>query len=272
MSLDINNPKSLYVSVTDTVGFFAGNGSPNNVEFAGLGSFYIDLASGSWYRKTTASTSKTGWVIISGGGGGSITSADVIHIQTIFSTAVTNVYEAIQVLISAITTNQTDITNILTNITTIEGDITTVEGDITTIQNNQTVLKTFDVALIIDGDGTEIDGGIKGDIHINGLGACTIVGVTLLGHNDSPSAGSITIDIWKCSYADYDDGTTHPVVGDSITASTPPTISTGYKYSDTVLSGWTTNVADGDVLRFNASFVAAFTRCVITLTLAKTLS
>ena len=75
---------------------------------------------------------------------------------------------------------------------------------------------------------------------------CTIQSVTML----ADQSGSITIDIWKCTYAQYSPGT-HPVVGDSICASAVPAISSGTKYTDSNLIGWTKTINAGDILAFN---------------------
>jgi hypothetical protein len=76
---------------------------------------------------------------------------------------------------------------------------------------------------------------------------CQINRVTLL----ADKTGSVTIDIWKCSFAQFDGGATHPVVADSITASAAPAIVSNTDYQDDVLTGWNTNIDAGDVLAFN---------------------
>jgi hypothetical protein len=63
-------------------------------------------------------------------------------------------------------------------------------------------------------------------------------------------SGSIVLDIWKCSYTQFDNST-HPVVGDSITASAKPTISSAHKAQDTTLTGWAKGVVLYDVWRIN---------------------
>lgn len=71
---------------------------------------------------------------------------------------------------------------------------------------------------------------------------CTITKWTLL----ADVSGSIVVDIWKDTYANYP-----PVVGDSITASAKPTLSSAIKNTDSTLSGWTTSITAGDILRFS---------------------
>ena len=72
--------------------------------------------------------------------------------------------------------------------------------------------------------------------------ACIINSVTLLAN----ATGSIVVDIWKDSYANYP-----PTVADSICGSAKPTLSSAIKSEDTTLTGWTTAIAAGDILMFN---------------------
>lgn len=96
--------------------------------------------------------------------------------------------------------------------------------------------------------------------------AATITGVTLL----ADQSGSITVDIWKCSYANFNPGT-HPVVADSITASDVPAIASTYKYTDASLTGWTTAINANDVLVCNVKVAAVnITRVTVALQVKKT--
>jgi hypothetical protein len=75
--------------------------------------------------------------------------------------------------------------------------------------------------------------------------AFTISQVTML----ADQTGSVVTDIYVCTEAQYDAGATHPVAGDKITASAPPTITTATKSQDSTLSGWTTSISAGRVIR-----------------------
>lgn len=114
-------------------------------------------------------------------------------------------------------------------------------------------------ALFVIGDGVNvISTGIKGDLHIPI--AATITGVFAF----ADQTGSIVVDVWKDSYANY------PATdSDSITASAPITITAATKATDTTLTGWTTSVAAGDILRLNVDSVSAITRCTIVLRLKR---
>jgi hypothetical protein len=109
------------------------------------------------------------------------------------------------------------------------------------------------------GDGVSaITTGITGDIEIPF--ACTINQVTLL----ADQSGSIVIDIWKDTYANYP-----PTGADSITASAKPTISAATKSQDATLTGWTTSITAGDILRFNVDSAATITRVTVSLRVTK---
>lgn len=96
--------------------------------------------------------------------------------------------------------------------------------------------------------------GIMGDMTIPF--ACTLTGVTLL----ADQSGSCVVDIWKDTYANYP-----PTISDTITASALPTISSAVKAQDNTLSGWTTSVSAGDILRFNLNSVTSITRLAVCL-------
>lgn len=110
--------------------------------------------------------------------------------------------------------------------------------------------------VIIEGAGTAITTGIKGDVQITFN--CRITKATLL----ADQVGSIVIDIWKDSYGNYP-----PVVGDSICASAKPTISSDDSSTDSTLTGWTTRINSGDTLRFNVDSASTITRVCLALAL-----
>jgi hypothetical protein len=115
------------------------------------------------------------------------------------------------------------------------------------------------VGLVIDGGGAVITTGVKGFIEVPF--ACTITAVTLLSTDAAVTPGSIVIDIWKDTYANY-----APTVADTITASAKPTLTSAIKSRDTTLTGWTTAIAAGDILGFSVSSAAIVTRVALSLT------
>jgi hypothetical protein len=132
----------------------------------------------------------------------------------------------------------------------------TVTDTCTFSANQQIATITF----IIDGGGSTITTGIKGDLEIPF--ACTITQATLL----ADQSGAIVIDIWAEDYANYP-----PTDADSITASTPPTITaSGVKSQDSTLTSWITSIAAGDTLRFNVDSVTSIQRVTLSLRVTKT--
>ena len=116
-----------------------------------------------------------------------------------------------------------------------------------------------DLAFVIDGGNTTITVGTKGYLTVDFPG--TIQQSTLL----ADEIGSIVVNIWKCTYAQFDAGATHPVVGDKITGSNPPTISSSSKAQDSTLSGWTVAFSAGDVLAFHVDSVTSIQRVTLAL-------
>jgi hypothetical protein len=137
---------------------------------------------------------------------------------------------------------------------------TTSEYDFTDVQDYiDTAISTAGVGVIIDGGGSTLTTGIRGDIVIPFN--CTITQWTLLANQ----SGSIVIDIWKDTYANFP-----PVVGDSITAAAKPTITSSTKGQSSTLTGWTTAFTAGDILRLNIDSVTSIQRVTLFLTLART--
>jgi hypothetical protein len=134
-----------------------------------------------------------------------------------------------------------------------------VQSKLDSVDSEITDLKSSVITFIIDGGGSEITTGIKGDILLP-FGA-TITKVTLL----ADQSGSIVIDIWKDTYANFP-----PTDADSITASAPPTITTATKSQDGTLSGWTTSITAGDILRFNVDSITDIQRVTLTLEITRT--
>lgn len=100
------------------------------------------------------------------------------------------------------------------------------------------------------------------DVHVRCPVKGVIVGVTV-GTTGGP--GSCVVDIWKDTHANYP-----PTVADTICASAKPTISSGSKYEDTTLTGWTTAIAAGDWLVFHLDSSVAFKAIFVQLYIKET--
>lgn len=108
--------------------------------------------------------------------------------------------------------------------------------------------KTF--GLTIDGGGSAITTGVKGDVTIPF--DCYIDSWYIT----ADQAGSIVIDVWKDVFANFP-----PTVADSIAGTEKPTLSSATFNSDTNLTTWTTRmVTSGDVIRFNVDSASTVTR------------
>lgn len=119
------------------------------------------------------------------------------------------------------------------------------------------------IQFVIDGGGSTITTGTKGYIEVPY--GCTIDKASMF----ADQTGSIVIDVWKCAYSAFDAGSTHPVVGDSITSVTPPTIASSTKYQDSTLAGWTTSVTVNDILAFHVTSVSTIQRVTIALDITR---
>jgi hypothetical protein len=106
--------------------------------------------------------------------------------------------------------------------------------------------------ITMDGGGNVIPTGIQGDIQIPY--SMTINSWTLI----ADTTGSIVVDVWKDTYANYP-----ATVADTITGSAKPTISSSNKAQSSTLTGWTTSVNAGDIIRFNVDSVSTITKATL---------
>ncbi len=126
---------------------------------------------------------------------------------------------------------------------------------------NSTIIDAIE--FVIDGGGVALSTGLKGYLEVPY--DATITRATLL----ADQSGSVVVDVFKCTYANFDASSTHPVAGDKITASAPPTISTATKSQDSTLTGWTTSISAGDILAFNVNSATTITRVTISLKITR---
>jgi hypothetical protein len=115
-------------------------------------------------------------------------------------------------------------------------------------------LTTISIIYVIDGGGSVISTGVKGDLDvpIN----CTIDRATAF----SDATGNITVSIWKSTYAAFP-----PISTGNITASAPVSIVSASSSQDTTLTGWTKAIPIDSVLRFNVDACSNITRATISL-------
>lgn len=116
------------------------------------------------------------------------------------------------------------------------------------------------VRVVVDGAGTAIAPGPK-KVYVSVPYAGTITKWRLLA--DQP--GSAVVDIWKTTYANFAPNVTH-----SITAAAKPTLTAAQKNESTTLTGWTTTIAEGDIIEVNIDSAATITRLMIDLFVTET--
>lgn len=114
------------------------------------------------------------------------------------------------------------------------------------------------ISLSLNGGGSTITTGYKSFTTVTFSGE--ILEYTILADR----TGSIVIDVWKDSYGNFPLTT-----GDSICASSKPTLATGIKNTDSTLTSWTKTFSAGDVFGFNVDSVSGVTNVNLTLKVKK---
>jgi hypothetical protein len=97
--------------------------------------------------------------------------------------------------------------------------------------------------------------------------AATITAAEIIGD----VSGSASVDIWRCSYAQYDGGITHPVAADSICGGNYLTISSGVK-GQSNLTSWNTSINSGDFLAFYVNSSSSLNTLTIIMSLARSVT
>jgi len=137
-----------------------------------------------------------------------------------------------------------------------------LEGMVKSLRSELLILRRkVAIEFVIPGGGAAITAGIKGFIQMPFAG--TITGWSLL----PDQSGTIVVDIWKDTYANYP-----PTVADTITASAKPTITATTKATSRSLTGWTTAFARDDCFAINVDSnpATSITRCTLVLFIDRT--
>lgn len=114
------------------------------------------------------------------------------------------------------------------------------------------------VGLIIDGSGYPPDTGIKGDTPVPF--DCEILGAFMT----LDVVGDAVLDLWSAPFGDYP-----PTVADSITDASPLTISSDLTVADETMTGWTTELSEGSLIRWNLNSISTATRITAWLNLRR---
>lgn len=132
-------------------------------------------------------------------------------------------------------------------------------GSVTTYGSSSANALIRNFGITIDGAGAAITTGVKGYITVPYTG--TITRWTLL----ADQTGSIVIDVWKDTYANYP-----PTLADTIAGTEKPTLSSANKNQDTNLTTWTTAVTAGDIIGFNVDSATTVTRVTLNIQMSVT--
>lgn len=128
-----------------------------------------------------------------------------------------------------------------------------------TVLNGVVAGSTAQITMVIDGGGSAITTGEKSWVVIPYN--AQILGWEITGD----TSGSIVVDVWKDTYANYP-----PTVADSIAGSEKPTLSAATKNQDHSLTTWTTLlITAGDYIKFNVDSAATVTRISLVIRVRK---
>lgn len=168
--------------------------------------------------------------------------------QTFNASGATNLTYGAQV----VQTNNAVFVNSITNVVSGTNSLVTVANRIATIHSTPDLRH---VGVTIDGGGSAITTGVKGDIVIpcNGV----LKGWTIL--NDQ--SGSITFDVWSNAVT----AAAAPTVAGTITAAAKPSTSPAVRAQSFTLTGWGVNVTTNMALRFNVDSATTVTRSTLDL-------
>jgi hypothetical protein len=143
--------------------------------------------------------------------------------------------------------------------TTVQTNSSDWQTAYTNVQSNSAGWSSGAISITIDGAGSVITTGTKGvpkKIPYTG----TINSVEIV----ADQTGTVVVDIWKDTYANYP-----PTVADSIVGAAYPTLSGEIKSQDNTLIGWTTTINKGDYIIFNVRECSTITQIELTLDITK---
>ncbi len=76
----------------------------------------------------------------------------------------------------------------------------------------------------------------------------------------SDQTGDIQIDVYVDDFASFP-----PTVADTITGGNEPSLTAANSRTDSTLTGWSTNIADGDVIKFHVDSATSIVRATLIL-------
>lgn len=145
--------------------------------------------------------------------------------------------------------------------------IPALTGAVVSVGATLATTETIDLMVTIGNGVTVINTGVGANWTAPFDFGATIVSWSIV----AAQGGAISIDVWKCTYTQFDAGATHPVAADKISASAPIVFAaTTTKATSSLLTGWTTGVNINDILAFNVASVTTCTQVTLNLKLTKT--
>jgi hypothetical protein len=137
-------------------------------------------------------------------------------------------------------------------------DISALDARVTVNEAELDILDNGKIGLALDGGGAVLTTGLKGYLSIPYSGVIDSWRII------ADQSGSVVVDVWNASYANYP-----PVDGDSITAAAPPTLTSAIKDESSTLTGWSTTVSDGDIMGFSVDSASLVTWINLSLFITK---
>jgi hypothetical protein len=149
--------------------------------------------------------------------------------------------------------------------TTVSGSTLTVNGRIESLLGGykypngttQTIAAALkhQITIIIDGAGSAITTGAK-KAYVRVPCNMTLTGWDVV----ADQAGSIVVDLWKDTYANFP-----PTVTDTFAGTEKPTLATTQKAQDVSLTSMNTTLTEGEYIEANVDSAATVTKMIITL-------
>ena len=136
------------------------------------------------------------------------------------------------------------------------GKLTDGVDDVTLAQAKKEVDAEGCIDVIIGDGSNEISTGVALAVEVPYAMTLTTARIFAIDGN----TGSIKVDIWKDTYANFP-----PTDADTITGGEEPEISASDKSEDTSLTSWTKTLSKGDIVYFNTDSVTTLTKVLVSL-------
>ena len=120
------------------------------------------------------------------------------------------------------------------------------------------------IEYVVDGNTTAVTAGLKGYLEVPF--ACTLNYIDIYGN----TTGDLEIDVWACTYDQFDAGATAPTAANSILGGSYPSFTSSTKAR--VSYGNQVSIAAGTILAFYIRSVSTLSKCTISLNIVRAIS